>query len=93
MLAQRLRRWHNIKTSLFQRVGIAGKMSNALCGNRPVPDFCVVQHWSTVKHVAFNPLNPHDALKHHFASLKNDLISWNLVILERKLSWNCLNET
>ena len=23
----------------------------------------------------FNPLNPHDALKHRFASLKNDLIS------------------
>ena len=22
-----------------------------------------------------NPLNPHDALKHHFASLKDDLIS------------------
>ena len=22
-----------------------------------------------------NPLSPHDALKHHFASLKNDLIS------------------
>ena len=28
-------------------------------------------------------------LKHHFASLKNDLISWDLVVLERKLSWNC----
>ena len=26
----------------------------------------------------FNLLNPHDALKHHFASLKNDLISYNL---------------
>ena len=23
----------------------------------------------------FNPLNPHDASKHHFATLKNDLIS------------------
>ena len=23
----------------------------------------------------FNPLSPHDALRHHFASLKNDLIS------------------
>ena len=37
----------------------------------------------------FNPLSPHDALKHYFAYLKNDLISWNLVVLERKLSWNC----
>ena len=30
------------------------------------------------------PLNPHDALKHHFASPNNDLISWNLVVLEKK---------
>ena len=35
-----------------------------------------------------NPLSPHDALKHHLASLKNDLTSWNLAILERKFSWN-----
>ena len=26
----------------------------------------------------FNPLNPHNALKHHFASMKNQLISWVL---------------
>ena len=25
----------------------------------------------------FNPLSPHDALKHHFKSLKNYLISYN----------------
>ena len=36
-----------------------------------------------------NPLSPHDALKHHFASLKNGLISWNLVVLEQAFSWNC----
>ena len=36
-----------------------------------------------------NPLYPHDALKHYLASLKNDLDSWNLGFLERKLSWNC----
>ena len=35
------------------------------------------------------PLNPHDALKHYFASLKNDLISWNLLVLKRKFSRNC----
>ena len=34
----------------------------------------------------FNPLNPHDALKHHLESQKNKLISWNLVVLERKFS-------
>ena len=39
--------------------------------------------------VCYNPLNPHDALKHHFKSLKNDLISWNLVVLGRKFSRNC----
>ena len=36
-----------------------------------------------------NPLGPHDALKHHLVSLKNNLISWNLVVLERKFSWKC----
>ena len=25
----------------------------------------------------FNPLSPHDALKHHFTSLKTDLFSYN----------------
>ena len=33
----------------------------------------------------FNPLSPHDALKHHFASL----ISLKMVVLEQKFSWNC----
>ena len=28
----------------------------------------------------FNPLSPHDALKHHLSSLKNDLILWNLAV-------------
>ena len=40
---------------------------------------------STKDH-GFNPLNPDDALKHHFASLKNDLISSNLVVLEQQIS-------
>ena len=30
----------------------------------------------------FNPLSPHDALKHHFTSLKTDLIFLQLVVLE-----------
>ena len=37
-----------------------------------------------------NHLSPHDALKHYFASLKNDLTFYNLWGLERKCSWNCL---
>ena len=32
----------------------------------------------------FNPLSPHDALKHHFASLKTDLIFPQQRVLERK---------
>ena len=31
-----------------------------------------------------NPLNPHDALKHHFTSLKTDLIFQQPRVLERK---------
>ena len=30
-----------------------------------------------------NPLNPHDALKHHFASFKNDLL-WTKKFLEQQ---------
>ena len=34
------------------------------------------QHWLKALNLCwFNHLNPHDAFKHHFASLKNDLIS------------------
>ena len=39
--------------------------------------------------LALNPLSPHNTLKHYFTSLKTDLISWNLVVLDRKFSWNC----
>ena len=43
-------------------------------------------------HYCINLLNPHYELRHHFASLKNDLISRNLAFLEQKYSWNrCKN--
>ena len=29
---------------------------------------------STMKHIIYFPFSPHDALKHHFSLLKNDLI-------------------
>ena len=32
--------------------------------------------------IIFNPLGPHDALKHHFISLKTDLIFLQLGVLE-----------
>ena len=34
----------------------------------------------------FNPLSPHDALMHHFTSLKIDLIFLQPRVLERKFS-------
>ena len=34
--------------------------------------------------LVFNPLSPHDALKHHFTTLKTDLIVQSLRFLERK---------
>ena len=35
-----------------------------------------------------NPFSPHDALKHHFTSLKTDLIFLQQRVLERKFPWN-----
>ena len=40
-----------------------------------------------------NPSSPHDALKHHFTSLKTDLIFLQLVVLEWKFQWNWLTNT
>ena len=34
--------------------------------------------------LVLNPLSPHDALKHHFTSLKTDLIFLQPMVLERK---------
>ena len=34
------------------------------------------------KNLLINPLSPHDALKHHFTSLKTDLIFLKLRVLE-----------
>ena len=42
---------------------------------------------------AFNLLSPHDALKHHFKSLKTDLIFLQLRVLEGKFPWNYLTNT
>ena len=43
--------------------------------------------------VIINPLNPHDALKHHFTSLKTYLIFPKLGVLEWKLPWNWFTNT
>ena len=36
----------------------------------------------------FNPLGPPDALKHHFTSLKTELIFLQQRVLEQKFPWN-----
>ena len=41
----------------------------------------------------FNPLGPHDALKHHFTSLKTDLIFLQQSVLERKFPCNWFTNT
>ena len=39
------------------------------------------------------PLSPHDALKHHFTSLKTDLFFLQLRVLDWKFPWNWLTNT
>ena len=46
--------------------------------------------WLTI---GLNPLSPHDALKHHFTSLKTDLIFLQPSVLERKFPWDWLANT
>ena len=41
----------------------------------------------------FNPLNPHDALKHHFTSLKTDLIFQQPRLLKQKFPENWFANT
>ena len=42
---------------------------------------------------SFNPLSPHDALKHHFTSLKTHFIFLLLVVFEWKFPWNWFTNT
>ena len=48
---------------------------------------------ATFYYVALNPLNPHDALKHHFTSLKTDLIFQQPRVLERTFPKNWFANT
>ena len=41
----------------------------------------------------FNPLSPHDALKHHFTSQKIHLILLQLEVLEWKFPWYLFTNT
>ena len=46
-----------------------------------------------IRDLGVNPFNPHDALKHHFTSLKTDLIFLQPRVLERKFPWNWFTDT
>ena len=43
--------------------------------------------------VCINHLSPHDALKHHFKSMKTYLIFLKQSVLERKFKWNWSTNT
>ena len=53
---------------------------------------CVLLSRTTTSSVQ-KPLYPHDALKHHFTSLKTDLIFLQLGVLEWKFPWNFFTNT
>ena len=44
----------------------------------------IYQGYLHIFHDFLNPLSPHDALKHHFSSLKTQFISLQLRVLEGK---------
>ena len=50
-------------------------------------------HFVKSKIPPINPLSPHDALKHHFTSLKTYLIFLQLGVLERNFPWNWFTNT
>ena len=60
-----------MKPTLAQHLVVAG-YPPVLCQDRP---FVIEIDTVYSLKLYFNPLSPHDALRHHFASLKNGLIS------------------
>ena len=53
----------------------------------------VLRKYDTLTQCWFNPLSPHDALKHHFTSLKTDLIFLQPTLFEWKFPWNWFTNT
>ena len=78
MSAQRLRRWSNIVHCLL------GRIFCQINNSESESEYRRVRFFSIVKFTLINPLRPHDALKHHFTSLKTDFISLQQRVLERK---------
>ena len=77
MLGQRLhrRRCSNIISRLDQRLVFTGEEASN-------DNLSVIRETPLIAISLFNPLSPHDALKHHFTSLKTYLIFLQLGVLE-----------
>ena len=71
--------------NLFQPLGPVCSMINVLRSG-PSGASIMNQWFSYIKEL--NHLSPHDALKHHFTSLKTDLIFLHLGVFEWKFPWN-----
>ena len=84
------------KKSLFSTGGKKINLQATKTLAPPPPDikWCVPNQLLKINYAlnpeTLNPLNPYDASRHHFASLKNDLLSWKLSISEKKISRKCL---
>ena len=85
-------------SSVIIRVSRSAIISNTYCNSsKPFDNGTVSPYCSSCIAlnciVIFNPLSPHYALKHHFTSLKTDLIFLQPRVLERKFSWNWFTNT
>ena len=73
MLDQRRRRWDDVVQMLYKCFVFAGK---ALYIKLAIVPWFQSRHFMyNVYFFSLNPFSPRDALKHHFASPKNGLIS------------------
>ena len=83
-LAKRHRRWASVKSAPDERLVLAGYVDVAEDTSLSLDGWMVLY---------INPLGPHDALKHHFTSLKTDLICIQLGVLDGKFPWNRFTNT
>ena len=93
MLVHHLRCWSNIDLTLGQCDPTLGQ---CLLFSGPRYHWTIAQGPVPLKSsiwIYLNPLNPRDALKHHFTSLKTDLILLQQRVLERKFPWNSFTNT
>ena len=67
--------------------------NNNISSYQPLDKTSIKWESAGISRIRVNPLSPHDALKHHFTSVKTDLIFLQLRVLERKFPWNWFNNT